>query len=111
MTRMATLALGGFTALALATAVQGNVDGKEIYEKACMACHSVDATNNNPEWPRLHGQHSEYLLHALREYKNGNRDNAIMQMQVDHLSEQDLRDLAAYFSAGDGQLYTTRPGR
>lgn len=108
----AMLALAGiFTAAGVGAIERGDIERGEDLSLACMACHSTDATNNNPEWPRLYGQHSEYLLQALRDYKSGSRENAIMQMQVDHLSEQDLRDLAAYFSAGDGQLYTTRPRR
>lgn len=108
----AMLALAGFCLAGTASAIErGDVERGEDLSLACMACHSTDATNNNPEWPRLYGQHGEYLLQALRDYKSGSRENAIMQMQVDHLSEQDLRDLAAYFSQREGQLYTNRPGR
>lgn len=85
---------------------RGDIERGEDLSLACLACHSADAVNNNPEWPRLHGQHADYLLHSLRAYKRGDRENAIMQQQVDHLSDQDLRDLAAYFSQREGQLHS-----
>lgn len=85
------------------------VRGQEIAESQCLSCHSADAVDGNDEWPRISGQHSEYLVQALRDYKNGRRNNAIMRGQVENLSLQDMRDLAAWFSRQDGDLYT--PGR
>ncbi|MCH8505652.1 MAG: cytochrome c [Ectothiorhodospiraceae bacterium] len=92
-----------------ASAIQrGDPQRGEDLAEACMACHSADAVRNNPEWPRLHGQYLEYLVHALRAYKSGDRENALMQQQVQGLSLQDKRDLAAWFSQQDGELYVPR---
>ncbi len=82
--------------------------GKELAEDQCMACHAVDESLGNPEWPKLAGQYADYLLHSLKQYQDGTRENAIMQDQVEDLSLQDLRDLASYYSRQDGDLYVPR---
>ena len=85
------------------------VRGGELAQ-VCMACHSAAAVAANPTFPRIQGQHAEYLLAALRNYANGRRQNAIMQGQVANLSLQDKRDLATWFSQQPGDLYTpSRP--
>lgn len=79
--------------------------GKQIHDKVCAACHGKDAnTPIDPSYPRLAGQHKDYLFHSLQEYKNGNRKNAIMGAQVQNLSKQDLRNLAAYYAQLPGVL-------
>lgn len=80
--------------------------GQEIAENQCMACHAVDGSQSNPEWPRLAGQHRDYLVEALRQYKEGERQNSVMQGQVSDLSMQELRNVAAYYSSLEGELYT-----
>ncbi|MDN3519232.1 cytochrome c [Aquisalimonas lutea] len=80
--------------------------GREIAESQCMACHAVDGSQSNPQWPRLAGQHRDYLVEALRQYKEGERDNSVMQGQVSGLSMQELRNVAAYYSQLEGELYT-----
>ena len=82
--------------------------GAELAEAQCLTCHSADAVRGNPEWPRIKGQYAEYLLQALRDYKRGHRENAVMQGQVEDLTLQDKRDLASWFSRQDGELYTPR---
>lgn len=81
-------------------------------EKAavCAACHGQNGVSMNPEWPTLAGQHESYLLHSLRQYQTGERQNAIMAGQVMMLSDEDLRDLAAFYAAQPG-LFTPTPGR
>ena len=77
--------------------------------QACGACHGADGnTPTGPDFPRLAGQHYDYLLKALRDYKSGARKNPIMAGQVGGLSPQDLADLAAYFSSQKGSLHVVR---
>lgn len=71
-------------------------------EKAasCVACHGDGGAKPvAPDYPKLAGQYESYLLQALRDYKSRARDNAIMYGIVAALSEQDMADLAAYFSS------------
>ncbi|HKW39537.1 MAG TPA: cytochrome c [Burkholderiales bacterium] len=77
--------------------------------QACAACHGADGNApTGPDFPRLAGQHYDYLLKALRDYKSGARKNPIMGGQVGALSAQDLADLAAYFSSQKGTLHVVR---
>jgi cytochrome c553 len=73
----------------------------------CAACHGQTGVSANPEWPNLAGQHESYLYQSLRQYSTGERQNAIMAGQVMALSEEDMRDLAAFYAAQPG-LFTTR---
>ncbi|MFT3758684.1 c-type cytochrome [Thauera sp.] len=83
----------------------GNVmRGKEKSE-VCAACHGPDGNSPLPTFPRIGGQHPEYLLQALLDYKAGRRKDPIMAVQVEALSKQDMADLAAWFGAQQG-LYT-----
>lgn len=72
----------------------------------CAACHGADGKSLQPAYPHLAGQYSNYLERALREYRDGTRKNAIMGAQAKGLSDQDIRQLAEYFAAQPGPLYT-----
>ena len=100
-------------ALAACFGAQANAAGDAAAGKqksqACAACHGADGNApTGPDFPRLAGQHYDYLLKALRDYKSGARKNPIMGGQVSALSAQDLADLAAYFSSQNGTLYVKR---
>jgi len=71
--------------------------GQQLSE-ACVACHGADGNSVNPEWPKIAGQHADYIYKQLMDYKSGRRENALMAGQVANLDEQDMRDLGAYFS-------------
>jgi len=88
----------------------GNAErGASKAKQVCAVCHGADGnTPLTPEYPRLAGQHEDYLFKALRDYKAGSRKNAIMGAQAAGLSQQDMQDLAAYFSALPGSLTVIR---
>ncbi len=71
----------------------------ETLSQTCAACHSVDGNSINPVWPKLAGQHAGYIVKQLQDFKEGKRINAQMTAMVASLSEQDMEDLAAYFSS------------
>ncbi len=73
------------------------VRGQEL-SQACAACHGADGNSVNPEWPKLAGQHETYTHKQLMDYQSGRRENALMVAQVAALDEQDMRDLAAFYS-------------
>ena len=91
----AALLAGGFAQAANPAA------GKEK-SKTCAACHGPDGNSAAPDFPRLAGQHYDYLVKALSDYKAGDRKNAIMAPQAANLSKRDIEDLAAYFSQQSG---------
>jgi len=83
--------------------------GAEKAKQVCAACHGADGnTPLSPEYPRIAGQHGDYLYKALRDYKSGTRKNAIMGGQVATLSREEMQDLAAYFSGQKGSLGVIR---
>ena len=87
----------------------GNAEAGKQKSQACAACHGPDGNHpTTPDFPRLAGQHPDYLLKALRDYKSGARKNPIMGGQASGLSSQDMADLAAYFSSQKGTLHVIR---
>ena len=70
--------------------------GKAI---ACAACHGVDGNSSDPQYPKLAGQHEQYIARQLAQFKNGGRNNAIMLGFSAGLSAQDMRDIGAYFAS------------
>jgi cytochrome c553 len=101
--------------VSLSATAGGNVaNGKAIALKQnCAACHGADYNKPiDPSYPKLAGQHSEYLEHALKTYKRGEgragRSNAIMMGQVKSLTNDDLADLAAYLHSLPGDLVLKR---
>jgi len=80
-------------------ALKGNVEAGEAKAATCAACHGVDGNSTNPEWPKLAGQHADYLQRQLQLYKTAGRENAVMAGMVITLNDQDMADLAAYFNA------------
>jgi cytochrome c553 len=87
----------------------GNAEAGRQKSQACAACHGPDGNQpTTPDFPRLAGQHPDYLLKALRDYKSGARKNPIMAGQVANLTQQDMADLAAFFSGQAGTLHVKR---
>ena len=82
--------------------------GKEK-SATCAACHGADGVSQIPTNPILAGQYSSYIEHALKAYRSGGRQNAIMAGFASQLSDQDIEDLAAWFSSQKGPLKTA-PG-
>jgi len=83
----------------------GNAAAGAKKATVCTACHGADFnTPISPDYPRLAGQHQDYLARALTDYKSGARKNPIMGAQAGALSKQDIEDLAAYISNLKGSL-------
>jgi cytochrome c553 len=95
----AALVLGCGTASA-----KGNATDGKTKAAACEACHGADGNGIATNYPALAGQYQDYLSQVLHEYKNGQRTNAIMNGMAAPLSDQDIQDLAAYFSSLPGKL-------
>lgn len=98
-----------FASYANETVKAGGTPGASFAKaQACAACHGANGISVSPTWPTLAGQHEEYLEHALRQYMDGTRVNAVMQAQAALVAEEDVRALARYFAGLDG-LETTKP--
>ena len=102
--------------LASSVAFSASAAGKIAAGKAaadkynCASCHGADYnTPIDPSYPKLAGQHKDYLAHALIAYKRGSdgpngRGNAIMVAQAKPLSNQDIQNIAAYLHSLPGSL-------
>lgn len=82
--------------------------GKEK-SQTCVACHGDSGMSATPTFPNLAGQYQDYMYQALLDYKSGARNNAIMSGIVAALSDQDMKDLAAYYSSLDGLTALSLP--
>ncbi|MCC5860485.1 MAG: cytochrome c4 [Gammaproteobacteria bacterium] len=95
-----------------AARAEGDPEAGQAKSLVCAACHGADGNSVNPEWPSLAGQHANYSVRQLQAYQNGLRNNVLMLGQVAGLSEQDMKDLSAFYEtqtknplpAGDGDL-------
>ncbi|AAZ97979.1 cytochrome c, class IC [Thiobacillus denitrificans ATCC 25259] len=88
--------------VSMAHAGKGNAAAGKAKAEACAACHGVGGDSTVAGFPKLAGQHRDYLYHALQDYRSGKRKNPIMAEQVKTLSDADMADLAAYFAEQKG---------
>ena len=70
--------------------------------ETCAACHGPDGNSQAADFPKIAGQHYDYLLKALKDYKSGARKNPIMAPLAANLTQRDIEDLAAYYSSQRG---------
>lgn len=77
-------------------------------EKAatCATCHGATGDGDQPGFPKLAGQYESYLTQVLKDYRSGDRNNAIMKGFATNLTIKDIEALAAYFAAQEGNLTT-----
>src|ERR1700693_2274315 len=94
-TLFAALLVSAATAAGAADLRAGEAKAKEV----CQACHGLDGNSPAPDYPKLGGQHPDYLAKALRDYKAGARKNPIMAGFAGGLSVKDIDNLAAYYAA------------
>ena len=85
-----------------AQAVAGDAAAGKGKSTTCAACHGPDGNSVAPDFPRIAGQHYDYLARALIDYKSGARKNPIMAPMVEKLTQRDIEDLAAYYSEQRG---------
>jgi cytochrome c553 len=95
-----------FMGFSVSAAEQGNAENGKAKSITCGACHGADGNSAIPMNPKLAGQHEKYLVKQLTEFKLASqtggkegRNNAVMNGMSAALSEQDILDLAAYFSS------------
>lgn len=79
--------------------------GGAISSQTCAACHTADGSRGSPANPILQGQHAEYLAKQLTEFKSGKRKNAVMSGMAAPLTEEDVRNVAAFYAGK-----TAKPG-
>lgn len=94
------LAGTGMTASNAGPALKGDAArGAALMAERCAGCHGPDGNSPAPNFPKLAGQHAEYLLHELKEYQEHHRDSELMQPVVKDLGEEDMVNLAVFLAA------------
>ena len=96
-------ALGLMLSAQVALADGDAAAGKEKAQ-TCAACHGANGISTSDQFPILAGQYKDYIIQALHEYKDGRRNNPIMKGMASGLSDDDIRNLAEYFSGLPGPL-------
>jgi cytochrome c553 len=78
--------------------VDGSAEAGKSKAITCGACHGADGNSVNPVWPSIAGQHPAYIVRQLEAFKDGSRTEPLMLGQAMLLSDEDMRNLAVYFS-------------
>lgn len=95
----AVMALTMLSGQAFAT---GDVAAGQAKSAVCAACHGADGIAAIPGYPNLKGQNAQYIMSSIKAYKNKERNGglaAVMQAQASLLSDDDIANLAAYYSS------------
>jgi len=83
---------------------KGDAEAGKQLVSACSACHGADGNSLAGIWPSLAGQNYKYLLKQLRLVKSGDREIIEMVGQLDNLSDQDLKDISAFYSVQNNMI-------
>ncbi len=83
----------------------GDANAGKTKSVACAACHGADGNSLLGMWPKLAGQETSYIYKQLQDFKAGRRTNDTMSPMATPLNEQDMQDVAAYFS-----IQSVKPG-
>jgi cytochrome c553 len=98
-------ALAAGASMVPAVHAAGNAEDGGAKAQTCLGCHGAPGMRNaypGYKVPKLGGQHEQYLVAALQAYKNGQRAHPTMQVQAEDLSDQDMADIAAFFTSLGG---------
>ena len=98
----------GFTQSILAEEA-GDANAGAAKATACVACHGNDGTSTIPDYPHIAGQNAKYLEIQMRQMRDGERDIPLMAGQLDTMSDQDLKDIAAYYASQPGKIGQASP--
>ena len=104
------LVLGMALCVSMGAEARGNADnGKAKAAQVCATCHGPEGNKPSaPDQPILAGQHYDYLVRSLVDYKIGRRNNPIMKGFATPLSKQDIEDLSAWFASQKSNLHDQR---
>ncbi len=101
---LAVLSAGALAAAETPAAKPDPAKGQQL-AASCAGCHAQDGTRGLPTFPNIQGQHPEYVVKQLVEFKGGKRQNPIMSGMAAGLSEDDMKHIAAFYATK-----TAKPG-
>ena len=98
----AMLVAAGLTAGgAQAWAASAEAGEEKVKSKGCVTCHDMQGQGTSVMFPNLAGQREEYLVQQLEAFRSGERESPQMSLMAQNLSDEDIDDLAAYYSGLD----------
>ena len=80
-------------------AIAGDAAAGKEKSQACVSCHGMNGKSNNPNNPSLAGQQKNYLIKAMKDYRDGKRKDPMMNSMMSSLSDQDIENLAEFYSS------------
>ncbi|HUV21421.1 MAG TPA: cytochrome c [Gammaproteobacteria bacterium] len=99
MHKLLTIAALVALSLNVQTALAGDAAAGKAKSALCAACHGMDGISTNDMWPNLAGQKEGYMVMQLKAFRGGERNNPMMAPMTAGLSDDDIANLAAYFSS------------
>lgn len=100
---------GSLFFVAASASAGGDAKAGEAASQTCANCHGADGNSTVNTNPKLAGQYESYIIQALKAYRSGARESAIMSGFAAGLTDQQIADLAAYFSSQESDLQTVVP--
>ena len=82
----------------------GNADEGKNKSAVCHACHGATGQSVQPIYPNLGGQHQDYLIKTLQNFRDGSRQNAVMSGFAVNLSDADIEDITAWYASQQGLI-------
>ena len=85
--------------LLAADTLAGDAAAGKAKATTCIACHGREGVSPNDIWPNLAGQKKGYLVKQIKAFRDGKRQEPLMKPMVQNLSDEDIENLAEYFSS------------
>lgn len=82
-----------------ANTLAGDAEAGKAKSASCAACHGADGTSISDIWPNLKGQKNAYLVKQIKAFRDGDRNDPMMSPMASGLSDEDIDNLAAYYSS------------
>lgn len=98
-TLVTTLAAVSLSLAATTATAAGDVAAGKAKAAMCAACHGMNGISTIPMYPKLAGQHAQYLADSLKAFRDGRRKSPLMEPMAKGLSDYDISNLAAYFAS------------
>lgn len=89
----------GVAMAASGSVLAGDAAAGKAKSSTCVGCHGAAGISNNPLWPNLAGQKEAYLVKQLKAFRDGSRPDPMMAPMAKPLSDDDIANLAAYYSS------------
>lgn len=80
-------------------AIAGDAEAGKAKSATCASCHGADGLSTNDLWPNLKGQKNGYLVKQMKAFRDGQRTDPMMSPMAKGLTDEDIDNLAAYYSS------------